>query len=87
VRRISGRERHEQRHGNDEQELRRLRSEVAAQRRDIHALDDLEHRQEDLIVRLREEKPRCAKGTSPHCVSASRRLSMSWRICARSGTR
>jgi hypothetical protein len=27
-------------HGNDEQELRRLRSEVAAQRRDIHALDD-----------------------------------------------
>lgn len=55
MRRISGRERHEQRHGNDEQELRRLRSEVAAQRRDIHALDDLEHRQEDLIVRLREE--------------------------------
>jgi sigma-B regulation protein RsbU (phosphoserine phosphatase) len=42
-------------HGNDEQELRRLRSEVAAQRRDIHALDDLEHRQEDLIARLREE--------------------------------
>jgi hypothetical protein len=28
-------------HGNDEQELRRLRSEVAAQRRDIHALDGL----------------------------------------------
>jgi chromosome segregation ATPase len=42
-------------HGNDEQELRRLRSEVAAQRRDIHALDDLEHRQEELIARLREE--------------------------------
>jgi serine phosphatase RsbU (regulator of sigma subunit) len=42
-------------HGNDEQELRPLRSEVAAQRRDIHALDDLEHRQEDLIARLREE--------------------------------
>jgi hypothetical protein len=71
-------------HGNDEQELRRLRSEVAAQRRDIHALDDLEHRQEELIARLREE---AAKGTSPRCVSASRRLSMSWRICARSGTR
>jgi serine phosphatase RsbU (regulator of sigma subunit) len=42
-------------HGNDEQELRRLRSEVAAQRRDIHDLDDLEHRQEELIARLREE--------------------------------
>jgi serine phosphatase RsbU (regulator of sigma subunit) len=42
-------------HDNDEQELRRLRSEVAAQRRDIHALDDLEHRQEELIGRLREE--------------------------------
>jgi serine phosphatase RsbU (regulator of sigma subunit) len=49
-------------HGIDEQELRRLRSEVAAQRRDIHDLDDhihdlddLEHRQEDLIARLREE--------------------------------
>ena len=42
-------------HDNDEQELRRLRSEVAAQRRDIHALDDLEHRQEELIARLREE--------------------------------
>jgi sigma-B regulation protein RsbU (phosphoserine phosphatase) len=42
-------------HGNDEQELRRLRSEVAAQRRDIHELDDLEHRQEELIARLREE--------------------------------
>ena len=41
--------------GNDEQELRRLRSEVASQRRDIHALDDLEHRQEELIARLREE--------------------------------
>jgi hypothetical protein len=42
-------------HGNDEQELRRLRSEVTEQRRDIHALDDLEHRQEELIARLREE--------------------------------
>jgi serine phosphatase RsbU (regulator of sigma subunit) len=41
-------------HGNDEQELRRLRSEVASQRRDIHDLDDLEHRQEELIARLRE---------------------------------
>jgi predicted nucleic acid-binding Zn-ribbon protein len=56
-----------------EQELRRLRSEVAAQRRDIHDLDDhihdlddLEHRQEALIARLRdqaslrEEEPRRA---------------------------
>ena len=42
-------------HGNDEQELGRLRSELAAQRRDIHDLDDREHRQETLIVRLREE--------------------------------
>jgi serine phosphatase RsbU (regulator of sigma subunit) len=49
-------------HDNDEPELRRLRSEVAAQRRDIHDLDDhihdldeLEHRQEELIARLREE--------------------------------
>jgi serine phosphatase RsbU (regulator of sigma subunit) len=42
-------------HDNDEQELRRLRSEVAAQRRDLHALDDPEHRQGDLIARLREE--------------------------------
>jgi serine phosphatase RsbU (regulator of sigma subunit) len=42
-------------HSNDEQELRRLRSEVASQRRDIHDLDDLEHRQEELIARLREE--------------------------------
>ncbi|WP_028065093.1 PP2C family protein-serine/threonine phosphatase [Solirubrobacter soli] len=41
-------------HDNDE-ELRRLRSEVAAQRRDIHELDDLEHRQEKLIARLRED--------------------------------
>jgi sigma-B regulation protein RsbU (phosphoserine phosphatase) len=48
--------------GDDQQELRRLRSEVAAQRRDIHELDDrvhdlddLEHRQEELIARLREE--------------------------------
>jgi serine phosphatase RsbU (regulator of sigma subunit) len=42
-------------HLNDEQELRRLRSEVASQRRDIHDLDDLEHRQEELIARLRDE--------------------------------
>jgi serine phosphatase RsbU (regulator of sigma subunit) len=42
-------------HSKDEQELRRLRSEVASQRRDIHNLDDLEHRQEELIARLREE--------------------------------
>ena len=53
--------------GNDDEELRRLRSEVAAQRRDIHDLDDLEHRQEDLIARLREEAA-MRKGTSPHCV-------------------
>ena len=39
---------------NDEHELRRLRSEVASQRRDIHDLDNLEHRQEELIARLRE---------------------------------
>ena len=38
-----------------ERELRRLRSEVAAQQRDIHDLDDREHRQETLIARLREE--------------------------------
>lgn len=42
-------------HGKDEQELQRLRSEVAAQRRDVQALDDLEHRQGELIARLREE--------------------------------
>ena len=41
--------------GKDERELRRLRSEVAAQHRDIHAMDDREHRQETLIVRLSEE--------------------------------
>jgi serine phosphatase RsbU (regulator of sigma subunit) len=39
----------------DERELGRLRSEVAAQRRDIHDLDDREHRQESVIARLREE--------------------------------
>ena len=33
------------------------------------------------------KKPQYAKGTSPRCVSASWRLSMSWRICARSGMR
>ena len=41
--------------GTDERELRRLRSEVAAQQRDIHDLDDREHRQEALIARLRGE--------------------------------
>ena len=41
--------------GKEERELRRLRSEVAAQQRDIHDLDDREHRQETLIARLREE--------------------------------
>ena len=41
--------------GNDNRELERLRSEVAAQRRDIHNLDELEHRQETLIARLRRE--------------------------------
>lgn len=40
---------------NDERELRRLRSEVASQRRDIHDMDDHEHRQQTLIARLREE--------------------------------
>jgi serine phosphatase RsbU (regulator of sigma subunit) len=42
-------------HGQQERELRRLRSEVAAQRRDIHDLDDRDQRQETLIARLREE--------------------------------
>jgi hypothetical protein len=41
--------------GKDDQELRRLRSEVAAQQRDIHDRDDLEHRQDALIARLRAE--------------------------------
>lgn len=41
--------------GNDDRELRRLRSEVAAQQRDIHDRDDLEHRQDTLIARLRDE--------------------------------
>ncbi len=40
---------------NDERELRQLRSEVAAQQRDIHEMDDREHDQETLIARLREE--------------------------------
>jgi serine phosphatase RsbU (regulator of sigma subunit) len=47
---------------NDERELRRLRSEVAAQRRDIaaqqrdmHDLDEREHVHETLIARLRQE--------------------------------
>ena len=39
----------------DDQELRRLRSEVEAQQRDIHDRDDLEHRQDALITRLRDE--------------------------------
>lgn len=39
----------------DDQELRRLRSEVAAQQRDLHERDDLEHRQDTLIARLRDE--------------------------------
>ena len=39
----------------DDQELRRLRSEVAAQQRDIHDRDDMEHRQDALIERLRDE--------------------------------
>jgi chromosome segregation ATPase len=55
MRRIGGRERNERRPRQRRTELRRLRSKVAAQRRDIHALDDLEHRQEELIARLREE--------------------------------
>jgi sigma-B regulation protein RsbU (phosphoserine phosphatase) len=42
-------------HDNDEQELRRLRSQVAAQRRDIHDLDDLEHHPQEPIARLPEE--------------------------------
>ena len=42
-------------HREDDQELRRLRSEVAAQQRDIHDRDDLEHRQDALIARLRDE--------------------------------
>jgi serine phosphatase RsbU (regulator of sigma subunit) len=41
--------------GKDETELRRLRSEVASQRRDIHEMDDREHRQETLNARLRGE--------------------------------
>lgn len=39
----------------DERELRRLRSEVASQQRDISDLDDREHVQETLIARLQEE--------------------------------
>ncbi len=39
----------------EEPELRKLRSEVAAQERVIHDLDDREHRQETLITRLRRE--------------------------------
>ena len=40
---------------NDERELRRLRSEIAAQQRDMHVLDEREHVHETLIARLREE--------------------------------
>jgi serine phosphatase RsbU (regulator of sigma subunit) len=39
----------------EDQELQRLRSEVAAQQRDLHERDDLEHRQDALIARLRDE--------------------------------
>jgi serine phosphatase RsbU (regulator of sigma subunit) len=39
----------------DDRELRRLRLAVAAQERDIHDRDDLEHRQDTLIARLRDE--------------------------------
>jgi serine phosphatase RsbU (regulator of sigma subunit) len=39
----------------DDQELRRLRSVVAAQERDVHDRDDLEHRQDTLIAQLRDE--------------------------------
>jgi serine phosphatase RsbU (regulator of sigma subunit) len=39
----------------DDRELRRLHSEVAALKRDLGDLDDLEHRQETLIARLRED--------------------------------
>jgi serine phosphatase RsbU (regulator of sigma subunit) len=42
-------------HDNDEQELRRLHSEVDDLKHDIHDLADLEHRQEELIARLRDE--------------------------------
>jgi sigma-B regulation protein RsbU (phosphoserine phosphatase) len=42
-------------HGHEERELARLRSEVAAQLRDIHVLDDRELRQETLIARLHAE--------------------------------
>jgi sigma-B regulation protein RsbU (phosphoserine phosphatase) len=41
--------------GKDEQELVHLRSEVAAQQRDIVDRDDREHRQETLNTRLRNE--------------------------------
>jgi serine phosphatase RsbU (regulator of sigma subunit) len=41
--------------GKDDRELRRLHSEVAALKRDLGDLDDLEHRQETLIARLRDE--------------------------------
>jgi hypothetical protein len=55
VRRIGGRERHER-----GRRQRRTRASAAAvgggrQRRDIHELDDLEHRQEELIARRRAE--------------------------------
>jgi hypothetical protein len=40
---------------HDDEELRQLRSEVAAQQRDIVGIGDREHRQETLNARLREE--------------------------------
>jgi serine phosphatase RsbU (regulator of sigma subunit) len=42
-------------HDNDERELRRLHSQVDDLTHDIHDLADLEHRQGELIARLREE--------------------------------
>ena len=41
--------------GKDERELRRLRSEIASQHRDIQDMDDRERRQQTLNTRLREE--------------------------------
>jgi serine phosphatase RsbU (regulator of sigma subunit) len=42
-------------HDNDQQELRRLHSEVDDLKHDIHDLAELEHRHAELISRLREE--------------------------------
>ena len=41
--------------GKDDQGLRRRRSAVAAQELDIHERDGLEHRQDALSSRLRDE--------------------------------